>query len=123
MRFLADMGISLKVVDWLRHQGHEATHLRDEGLQRMLNGEIFARAASEDRVVLTFDLDFGEIAALSQGRKPSVLILRLQNARASHVIDRLSVVLPSALRALERGAIVIVEEARHRVRELPSGGP
>ena len=33
MRFLADMGISHHVVAWLRDEGHDATHLRDEGLQ------------------------------------------------------------------------------------------
>jgi predicted nuclease of predicted toxin-antitoxin system len=80
-------------------------------------------AAPEDRVVLTFDLDFGEIAALSRGRRPSVIIFRLHNARASHVIDRLSIALDRALQPLERGAVVIVEESRHRIRELPIGGP
>lgn len=59
MRFLADMGVSVRVVRWLRDQGHDATHLRDEGLQRIPNGEIFAKAIAEGRIVLTFDLDFG----------------------------------------------------------------
>jgi len=27
------MGVSQHVVTWLREQGHDATHLRDEGLQ------------------------------------------------------------------------------------------
>ena len=34
MRFLADMGVSLRVVEWLRSAGHNARHLREEGLQR-----------------------------------------------------------------------------------------
>jgi hypothetical protein len=33
MRFLADMGVSMRVVEWLRASGHDAIHLRDEGLQ------------------------------------------------------------------------------------------
>ena len=37
MRFLADMGVSPRVVDWLRAQGHDARHLREEGLQRLPN--------------------------------------------------------------------------------------
>jgi predicted nuclease of predicted toxin-antitoxin system len=44
MRFLADMGVSQQVVEWLRTNGHDATHLRDEGLQRLSNGEIFQKA-------------------------------------------------------------------------------
>jgi predicted nuclease of predicted toxin-antitoxin system len=30
MRFLADMGVSWQVVEWLRDNGHDAVHLRDE---------------------------------------------------------------------------------------------
>ncbi len=44
MRFLADMGVSMRVVELLRSSGHEAIHLRDEGLQRLPNGEIFQKA-------------------------------------------------------------------------------
>ncbi len=47
MRFLADMGVSLKVVEWLKAQGHDAKHLRDEGLQRLPNGQIFFKAIKE----------------------------------------------------------------------------
>ena len=67
------MGVDQRVVDWLREQGHEVAHLRDEGLHRMADEDVFAKAIAEDRIVLTFDLDFGEIAALSRGRKASVV--------------------------------------------------
>lgn len=119
MQFLADMGVHLDVVDWLRGQGHDAKHLRDEGLQRLQDEDIFAKAIAEQRVVLTFDLDFAEIAALSSGPFASVVIFRLRNARAFHVINRLATVLPSVIPLLEQGAIVTVEESRHRVRQLP----
>ena len=32
MKFLADMGISPKTVQWLINQGYDAIHLLDEGL-------------------------------------------------------------------------------------------
>jgi len=84
MRFLADMGVDVRIAQWLRQQAHDAKHLRDEGLHRSPNGEIFAKAVAEDRVILTFDLDFGEIAALAGGRKASVVLFRLHNTRTSH---------------------------------------
>ena len=52
MRFLADMGVSMRVVEWLRSSGHDAVHLRDEGLQKLANGEIFRKATREERIVL-----------------------------------------------------------------------
>lgn len=87
MRFLADMGVSVRLVQWLREQGHDAMHLQEQGLQRLPNGTIFERAATENRIVLTFDLDFGEIVALSGGRSASVILFRLHNTRMQHVAN------------------------------------
>ncbi len=119
MRFLADMGVALRIVEWLRASGHDAVHLREEGLQRMANGAIFAKAASEKRIILTFDLDFGEIVALSGGKPVGVVLFRLHNTRTPHVMDRLNTVLKDSHEALGQGAIVVVEESRHRIRRLP----
>lgn len=121
MRFLADMGVSMTVVAWLREEGHDATHLRDEGLHRLADGKIFTKAADERRVVLTFDLDFSEIAALSGETLTSVISFRLRNTLPSNVIVRLKAVLSASTQALEEGVVVSVEDARHRIRKLPIG--
>jgi predicted nuclease of predicted toxin-antitoxin system len=47
-------------------------------------------------VVVTFDLDFGEIVALTKGRKTGVILFRLRNTRTSFVIQRLADVIPNA---------------------------
>ena len=85
----------------------------------MPNGEIFDKAIAESRVVVTFDLDFGEIVALSKGRKTRVILFRLRNTRTSFVVQRLSEVIADCADACARGAVVIVEETRQRVREFP----
>ena len=121
MRFLADMCVDVRIVEWLREQGHDAIHLRDEGLHRMPNSEIFNKGIKEDRVILTFDLDFAEIAALTGGEKTSVILFRLKNTRYPNVIKHLSKVLQDSEDDLERGSVVVVEEFRHRVRYLPVG--
>lgn len=112
----------MKVVQWLRDQGHDCTHLREEGLQRMPNGDIFSKAVAENRIILTFDLDFAEIVATAGSRLPSVIIFRLRNARADHVIERLAVMFERAAEQLAQGAIVVLEESQVRIRELPVGG-
>jgi predicted nuclease of predicted toxin-antitoxin system len=119
--FLGRHGRIAASVEWLRTNGHEAVHLRDEGLQRLPNGEIFQKAGREQRIVLTFDLDFGEILATSGGQIVSVILFRLRNTRASFVIQRLEDVLNQSSPALSQGAIVVVEDGRHRVRSLPIG--
>lgn len=119
MKFLADMGIAQRIVQWLRENGHDAVHLRDERLHRLPDDAIFEKAFREQRIILTFDLDFGEILACSGDKHISVILFRLLNTRTPHVIDRLKKVLEDTADALQEGAIVVVEESRHRIRRLP----
>lgn len=119
MRFLADMGVSMTVVQVLRESGHEASHLREEGLQRLPDPEIVEKARQEDRTLLTFDLDFGELRIASTEALPSVIIFRLQRTAPAFVVARLLQVLAECFLELESGAIVTVEDARYRLRRLP----
>ena len=125
MRFLADMGLAREVVSWLCEQGHDAVHLREQGLHRLPDPDIFLKACAERRIILTFDLDFAEIAALSRRAEVSVIVFRLHNTRASNVIRRLSSVLAHSGSHLTPGTIITAEEMRHRIRQLPlpSAGP
>jgi predicted nuclease of predicted toxin-antitoxin system len=119
VRFLVDMCVDVRLAAWLNNYGHDATHLRDEGLQRLANGAIFEKAIAESRIVVTFDLDFGEIVALTKGHKIGVILFRLRNTRIGFVTRRLVDVLSHCTDALGRGAVVIVEESRFRIREFP----
>ena len=121
MRFLLDACVDVRVAGWLRENGHEALHLRDEGLQRLPNGEIFAKALAEQRCVVTFDLDFGEIAAATGGHIGQVLVMRLRDTRWSHVVERLRAVLGDLPEPVEGAMIITIEESRHRIRRLPIG--
>ena len=115
------MGVAERVVEWLRANGHDAVHLREQGLKRLPDSDIFKKAAEEQRIILTFDLDFGEIMALSSTRPTSVIIFRLRNTRTPHVIARLQKVLDTSIADLVAGVVVVVEETRHRVRYFPLG--
>jgi predicted nuclease of predicted toxin-antitoxin system len=115
------MGVDLRVVEWLRRHGHDAVHLREEGLHRAADERVFAKALAEDRIVLTFDLDFGDLAAFTREATARVILFRLENTRTMHVIERLEAVLTGSSDALTRGAVVIIEEGRHRIRYLPIG--
>jgi len=119
VRFLADAGISPKTVEFLKQLGHDTVHVRDLGMQRAVDYEIIDRARRDDRVVLTFDLDFGEILALGVRDRPSVILFRLQDETADSVNRHLAPVLTEQSEALESGALILVEDARYRIRKLP----
>ena len=86
MNFLADMGISPVTTAWLNKQGHDAKHLSEERLHRLSDREIFAKADKENRIVLTTDLDFGEIAVSSRAAKISVIIFRQEDRTLTSLI-------------------------------------
>ena len=58
MKFLADMGIALRTVAWLRQDGYDIVHLRDEGLQYLDNTDILVKARQEERIVLMSNKHF-----------------------------------------------------------------
>jgi len=89
MRFLADMGISPNTVAFLRAQGHDAIHLLEVELERLTDPAILEKALQEECILLTHDLDFGELLAASKAQLPSVIIFRLQNMR-QHPCGRFS---------------------------------
>jgi len=122
VRFLADMGISPRSVAFLRDRGVEAVHLHELGLDRMSDAEVIKKARREGYVVLTHDLDFAELIALSGAELPSVVIFRLRDMRPDNVNRYLEVLVTEHQRALNQGAIFSVSEGRIRVRMLPMEG-
>lgn len=121
MRFLVDMNLATEVAVWLRTQGHDAIHLREVELQALGDQAVVAKAIAEKRVVVTFDLDFADIAAAAGAAPVAVILFRLRSAQTARVVDRLRGILAAVGPALEQGAVVVVEEQRVRVRRLPIG--
>ena len=77
------------------------------------------KARDEDSVVLTADLDFGDLLAASGEQMPSVVLFRLADMRPDNVNRHLRLVLDHHARDLEQGAILSVREGTVRVRPLP----
>jgi predicted nuclease of predicted toxin-antitoxin system len=119
MRFLADAGISPKTVEFLRRMGHDAVHVREIGMQRAPDLLLVEKAKAEGRVVLTFDLDFGEILAMGVATQPSVLLFRLTDERSDSVNRRIEVVLAEQSDTIMSGALILIEDLRYRIRRLP----
>lgn len=119
MKFLADMGVSMTIVQNLRESGYDVVHLREEGLQRLPDINIVEKAKQEGRIILTFDLDFADILAASSEFLPSVVIFRLKNTLPVFASARLFDVLSECVEDLQTGAIVILQDNRYRMRRLP----
>ena len=119
MKFLADMGVADHTVAALRAGGHDVVHAREIGLRSRPDSDILAEARSQSRIVVTFDLDFGDLLAAGGDALPSVLLLRTQNQRPSVVTPRVLDAVARFASELESGALIVVEDAEFRIRRLP----
>lgn len=118
-RLLLDMGLAQSTARHLRARGHDVVHLRDEGLKRLPDDQIVAKAIAEQRAIITHDLDFGRIVALSGESVPSILTLRLTDMTPKNVNPALNLALDRSSPAIARGALVTLSNQGIRIRPLP----
>ena len=97
----------------------DVVHLNEQGLDRMADFDILEKSLCEKRILLTHDLDFGELIARSRARLPSIIIFRLRNMSPEKVNLYLHEVITKHPDALQQGVIISVTEGQIRIRLLP----
>ena len=75
MRFLANENFPLPSVRLLRSAGHDVLSITEES-PGISDDRILARAVAEERIILTFDRDYGELIYRVGMVAAAVLLLR-----------------------------------------------
>lgn len=90
MKLLVDMNLSPRWIALLNDSGVEAAHWSMLGKVNAPDAEMMAYAKTNDCIVLTHDLDFSAILAVTQGEKPSVVQIRADDVSPTAIGCRLS---------------------------------
>lgn len=122
MKLLVDMNLGPAWVEFLASHGHDAVHWSTVGDPRAPDVALVSWARTEGSVILTADLDFAAILALTGATGPSVVLLRVQDTFPEGIGVLVVQQLAAHASALEAGAIVTVDTAAGRVRILPIQG-
>jgi predicted nuclease of predicted toxin-antitoxin system len=86
------------------------------------DSDVLARAQGEERVVITFDKDFGELAFRWGAAAAAGVVLFRISAKSPDVAARAAVRV-FAERTDWRGTFAVVEDDRLRIRTLPNRSP
>ncbi len=119
MKILVDMNLSPEWLKGLEQEGWQACHWSTAGSPAAADTELFDWAQQHGWVLLTQDLDFAEILFHTQAGGPSVVLLRLRNELDTAQQARVCTLLRTAMASLERGALLVIDERRARLRRLP----
>jgi predicted nuclease of predicted toxin-antitoxin system len=116
VRWLVDECVDVALVEQLRDLGHDVIYMSDVA-PRATDTEVMKRADQENRILLTEDKDFGDLAFRQAMPVPGIVLLRIDSARRSLKGARLRAAITRFGDGL-LGRYTVIEEARFRSRPL-----
>ena len=117
MKIKIDENLPVSLASLFDEFGHDADTVEDEGLLGHSDDEVWFAAKSEDRLIVTQDLDFADMRRFAGPGNPGVILLRLDNFSKPSIMRRIHEVLRSE-DLNWRGCIVVVNQKRIRVRKF-----
>ena len=108
MRFIVDESTGAAVVQYLREVGHDVVAVAED-MPQADDAVILQQALVEERVVLTNDKDFGELAFRSGQAHRGVVLFRLRDESTENRLHMLRFLLEQYLDRLENHFVVVTE--------------
>jgi predicted nuclease of predicted toxin-antitoxin system len=119
MKALLDMPVSRSLLSVLRAHGHDGVHAHEIGLDRAADHELLDVARQEDRIVVTADLDFPRLLALSSATGPGLILFRGGNYSDAEMRGLLNRVLEEVPPEILEISVCVVDRKRIRCTRLP----
>ncbi len=117
MRMIVNENVTRTVIERLRQNGHDVISVR-ETMRGQTDRQVLARAELEQRLVVTHDKDFGELAfRLQLPAACGIVLFRLSGTNPDSDNQRVLTVLES--RRDWTGHFSVVTDDRVRMRPLP----
>lgn len=119
MHFLADENVETVTVSWLRDQGHDVVWVA-ESAPSLGDREVLELARNSSRILITRDLDFGEMVYREGLIATGVILMRIRAASQRKRMEYLRK-WRNAIAEKAMGNFVVVSRERVRIRPLHLG--
>ena len=106
MKFLVDEQLPPALAVWLRAQGCDASHVRELGLARGKDAQVWSKAIALGAAVITKDEDYVAMAQVRQDEVPVVWV-RIGNCTNAVLLRWFGPLWPTIRRRLEAGEKLI----------------
>lgn len=119
MKLKLDENLSRHLKQRVSAFGHDVTSSADEGLLSKPDVTVAAAANNEQRMLLTLDLEFGDLRKYPPGTHPGIVLFRPRSFGPLAVNQFIEGFVRDAELELLAGCVVVVEPSRVRVRRPP----
>lgn len=107
MKIKLDENLPKALEDLLRAGGHDVTTVPQENLSGSGDPRVLDAATGEDRLLMTFDMDFADIRQYPVGSHAGIVVFRLRD-------QRWAVLEPPARQLLASGVLTTRGRSCHR---------
>lgn len=122
MKIKLDENMPYDLAEFLRSSKHDVETVAQESLSGADDLIVLQKVAEEDRLLMTFDIDFADIRKFPIGSHGGIVVFRLHDQRWAGMKGPTDRLIESGLLEKLKKGLAIVDETR--VRSLPPGtGP
>jgi predicted nuclease of predicted toxin-antitoxin system len=101
----------------LGNLGHDVETVRREGLAGRDDDAVWTASTSEDRFLITQDLDFSNINQFAPGTHPGILLLRLGSPGRLALVRRVESIFRTESVEQWQSCFVVVTDRKIRIRK------
>ncbi len=116
MNILADENVEYPIVEYLRGLGHDVL-AATEAFVSTPDPEVLQHGNEQQRILLTNDLDFGELVFHQKRQTVGIVLLRLKSASLAEKLDLVAKYWPLVASELP-GSFIVISRRAIRIRPL-----
>ncbi len=117
MRFLADESCDFSIVRALRAAGHDVIAVAESPLRGAADAKVIELAATERRILLTEDKDFGQLVFAAARSNAGVLFVRYPHAVRRDLAPAILNLVATRAESLY-GTFAVIEPGRVRISRI-----